>query len=229
MHHDLVFVKARRTAASSQAGYTLAEVLMAIALTVITLVAFASFNRFQLFAMQTQTRQVDQQTTARSILDLVGRDARRAGMNPGCDIANLSGLAEANWDRLRIQADLNDDGNVTGANEDVTYYISYSQWPWRFRRRDNNAGTRDSLVDDTYLYYEDWTRFRYFDASGNEIAPWSSLSSAQRSSVRRVRFELTLRNDDADPLTSQPLVTTMAADIDLRNRYFLGNMACPGS
>ena len=204
---------------SNQAGFTVHEILVATTLALATASTFLAFNRFQLFALRSQATQLNIQTAARSIMDLVAREVRRAGMNPTC--ANtFSAIADAENHELRIQSDLNGSGAIDGPDEDITYRFSFTHGVITRTA----GGTSDVLLSGLDL---SGSRFRYFDAAGNELIPAHSLSSAQRSMVRRVRLELALEGSAADPTTSGPLQARASTDVDVRNRFFVTSTACP--
>ncbi|MFQ5665054.1 MAG: PilW family protein [Candidatus Binatia bacterium] len=211
-----------RTRLLDQQGFTLMEVLVASTLSLVALAGFLSFNRGQLFTLRNQANQLDLQTTARNIVDLFAREVRRAGMNPGCGIPGFSGIAAATASSLRIQADLNGDGLLTAPNEDITYH--YVQETTAVERIDHN-GVTDVLVSGVDL---NGCVIRYFDQDGAELVPGGTgLNAGERASIRRIRVELTLAGAAVDPTNTLPLRAQVATDVDLRNRYFVNQTACP--
>jgi len=200
------------------AGFTLHELLISSAIGLVACATFASLSNFQLSALQNQATQLDLQITGRSVVDLFAREARRAGRNPTC-AQTFAAIAEGTTDRVRIQSDLNGNGAIDGPNEDVTY---------RFNSDDGTITRIANGVTDQLLSGIDPTgsRFRYFDGAGTELVPVTALTQAQRSSVRRVRMELAVRNATV-PSNSSPLRTQMSTDVDLRNRFFVASTACP--
>ncbi|MBI4517684.1 MAG: prepilin-type N-terminal cleavage/methylation domain-containing protein [Deltaproteobacteria bacterium] len=208
------------------AGFTLTEVLVATTLTLVAMSGFLSFNRYQLLTLRNQANQIDVQTTARNVVDLFAREVRRAGMNPNCDIANFSGIADARSYSIRVQADLNNSGQHLGPNEDLTYTYNYSAKTVQ-RIDNNNWSNTDTLLSDVDL---SGSSIRYFDGSGTELVPTSgSLSATDRSAIRRVRLQLSLRSQAADPLNGAAPSAQVATDVDLRNRFFIASTKCPGS
>ena len=202
---------------ASQAGFSLVEILVATGIGMVAFLTAASFNRFQLFALRNQATQLDVQTTARSVVDLMAREVRRAGKDPTCAKA-FNAIAAATSQSIRVQADLDGDGAVTGTNEDITYsYDSSSNTIWRTAN-----GSTSRLMSGWNMT---GSKLRYFDQSGTELT--GSLSAAQLATVRRVRVELVLAAAAVDPRNSQPLVTRVASNIDLRNRFFVSGTGCP--
>jgi len=203
-----------------QAGFSLAELLVAATVSLVALVCIGAFNRFQLFAIRDQAAQVDLQSGARSIADLFGREIRRAGMDPTCSKA-FEAIATATTTQVRFKSDLNANGAIGGTDEDITYRFRL----WREKIERTSGGVTDLLMS---ALDPAGSGLAYFDANGIQLIPGSGgLTSAQRAAVRRIRLSLAFKGDAVDPQNSQLQVTQVSADIDLRNRFFLGSTACP--
>lgn len=200
------------------AGFSLVEMLVATAIGLVGVATFLSFNRFQLFALQDQTKQVDLQKTARAMVDLFAREIRRAGMDPTC-AGTFNGIATANAFRIQIKADLDSSGAIDAVNEDVTYRYNFEDGS--IERATTTSV--EKLISGVNLA---GSRFYYFDASGTELTgPWG-LTSAQRDAVRRVRIELRLSDEAANPNESENLGASASTNVDLRNRFFVAATAC---
>jgi type II secretory pathway component PulJ len=217
-----------------QAGFTPTEVLLATAIGLLAVAAFASFNTAQMYTMRTQALQVDLQGTARTIVDLFAREVRRAGTgtNPNCTGTVSTGIISASASKLQFKADLNGNGNLTGSsepNEDVTYTLDFTNGA--VKRTDNNRTTSaDTLwVGASAGWWWWWgysgiagSQISYYDSNGNQLVPgFSGLSATQLTQVVRIKLELVLSGPDAQPGTSTLLTARDAATVDLRNRYFI--------
>ncbi|MFQ5666771.1 MAG: PilW family protein [Candidatus Binatia bacterium] len=200
------------------AGFTIHEVLIATTLGLLVMGGFLSAYSFQLFSMQDQVNQLHVQTTARSIVDLFAREVRRAGTNPTC-AQNIAGIALATATQLRIQSDFNESGDIDAPNEDVTY------------RYDPAAHTIERVsggVPETLATNIDpsGSVIRYFDDAGQELKPDPALTASQRAAVRRVRIELNLSAHATNPHHSVASRAQVSTDVDVRNRYFAGQVSC---
>jgi prepilin-type N-terminal cleavage/methylation domain-containing protein len=204
-----------------QRGYSLIELLVAIGVSAVALSAFTAFNRFQLFALRNQATQIDLQTSARVVTDLIAREVRRAGMNPKC-AAGFTAITTAKSSEIQINADLDSSGALGGTNETITYKITNTTSTKKLER------ITTASTDNLLLGYDlTGSAIQYYDGSGTELVPPSGgLTTAQRSTVRRIRVKLSLSTDDFDPLTSQKLSAQVSTDIDLRNRFFLTAPTC---
>jgi prepilin-type N-terminal cleavage/methylation domain-containing protein len=213
MQLDACLRRSRR----SQAGFTLMEILVSTAIALVALTTAGAFNRFQLFSLRTQANQLDLQTTARNVVDLFAREVRQAGFDPNC-AKTFSGVATASAAQLRILSDLNANGMIDGTNEDITYAFTTRQLAR------TTVEATDVLISDLDVT---GSRFRYYDSAGTEIIPGSGqLSSAQRAAVQRVRIELVVTGQAADPLNLQPLKAQASSNVDIRNRFFIGGTGC---
>src|SRR5690242_4495537 len=103
-------------------GVSLVEILVAMLLGVSMATTVAWFQRAQFLAMEDQAAQLDIQTSARAIVDVFARDVRRAGMDPTC-AKHVQALVDASPTALRFQADLNANGAVDAASEDLLYRL----------------------------------------------------------------------------------------------------------
>jgi Tfp pilus assembly protein PilW len=219
------------TSRLGERGYSLVEVLMALGLGLVALGSVTAFNRFQLFALRNQASQVDLQLTARTIVDLMAREIRRAGMDATC-AKNFDAISRASSTQLRIKSDLDGGGGIGTGDENIRYNYDSSS---KEIQRITSAGT-DVLLDSVAAGS---LTLSYYDSNGNVLSPNSAgdesdvssasgfLSTAQKASVRRIRIQLALAEDAVDPLNSDPLRASVSTDVDLRNRYFLGSTVCP--
>jgi type IV pilus assembly protein PilW len=113
---------ARRRFAGRQDGFTLVEVLIVVAISIIVLAGIYSVFQAQQRAHLTNSQVVEMQQNMRAALFLMEREIRMAGYSPTMNAD--AGFDAARSGELSITMDLNDDGLTTGANEDVSYGFS---------------------------------------------------------------------------------------------------------
>lgn len=210
---------------SGQAGSMVVETLTTIAVGLLALAAFTTLHVGQMYAMRDQVRQVDLQSSARDIADLFSREARRAGSgtNPTCTGGVSTGLLLAKSNEVRVRADLDGNGALTGAQEDVTWRLDSGAST--VSRIQNNTATTETLWSGASIGA---SRIVYFDASGNQLSPGGSgLSAAQLLQVVRIRIELDLKGASVQATNTNLQVAAAAADVELRNRRFLTPANCP--
>lgn len=200
-----------------QRGLSLIEVLVALLIGASLAATIGWFQHTQFLTLEDQAAQLDVQTAARAVIDVFARDVRRAGMDPRCTKA-VQALLEASPTTVRIQADLNANGALDVASEDLRYRIVGDT---RLERRQGN--TVEPLLDGVDLA---GSRFRYYDASGAEIVTTGALTTAQRAQVRRVRLELAVHAPAHSTVRGADLVAEAATDVELRNRFFVAVTGC---
>lgn len=214
-----------RARIADQSGSMVVETLTTIAVGLLALAAFTTLHVGQMYAMRDQVRQVDLQSSARDIADLFSREVRRAGSgtNPACTGSTSTGLLLAKSNEVRVRADLDGNGALTGAQEDVTWTLDSAGAA--VKRTANNSSTTETLWSGPSLGN---SRIVYFDASGSQLTPGGSgLSAAQLLAVVRIRIELDLKGASAQKTNTNLQVATAAADVELRNRRFLTPANCP--
>ena len=189
-------------------GFTTMEALVGAAVALGTLASTVVFLQTQLRAITLQNGYATNQALTRTAVDLLARELRMAGHDPRGTALPVSagpscpgasrGLVEAGVRRLRFQQDLDGDGAIAAAGEDVTYYLDGD----RLVRQDGEALP---LVDGLA---RDGVEFRYFDAGspGTELA---ADTADTRACIARVRLTL------ATP------AATVATEVAIRSRALL--------
>jgi type IV pilus assembly protein PilW len=160
----------------SKAGFTLAELLVAMGMMAIVLTAiislFTSLNR----VYTTQGVAAGVQQVTRAGIDIMTRKIRMAGYNP-LDVGNI-GIVQADTDMIRFNFDDDGDGTIdTDGDEDIAYLLNVSNQ--LVQQKNGNSATNRSLVDNV----TDLT-FRYLDAD--------DLDTNDRSAIRTVEVSLTV-------------------------------------
>jgi type II secretory pathway pseudopilin PulG len=202
-----------------EVAFSLLEVLVALSLSLVVVGAIVAFQTYQLTTLSGQAKQLDLQSTARSVVDLAAREVRKTGKNPTCQPA-VGGLTMATNQSLRIQTDLDGNGTISGANEDVTYTLDSAAKT--VSRVDSAQGGSSTLIDGVDIA---GSGFHYFDSNGTEFAAGSTgLDATQRGQVRRVRFDLAMADATGNKGSTGPRVR-VSTNLDLRNRFFVADNA----
>src|SRR5205814_9632599 len=125
---------------SRRAGFSTTEALAGIVVTLVLVGAIYSAQRAQTKAMAAQTVYSDTQNATRTVLDTMARELRMASFDPTGSInpalgaltvapgpncpGTRQGIVQATATRVRFKQDLNGDGAINGAGEDVTYDVA---------------------------------------------------------------------------------------------------------
>ncbi len=210
-------------------GFSTVEPLAASWLVLMTMGSVFAVQQAHVKAYAAQGVYADSQTVTRRAIDLAGRELRMAGYNPtnlalglhgeaGCVGAQKAILA-ATPTQLRFQQDLNGNGVIGGAGEDVTYSLSSGH----IMRTDDGAAT--ALVD---YVPSNGLAFQYFNNSNPpvELVPSGSppaLTGCQLANIAKVRITVTanIANPSHNNAASTPLVSKAESEIAIRNRSLL--------
>jgi len=194
-------------------GFSLIELLIALAVTSILLVGIFNIFLSQHRTYIAQDQIVEMQENVRAAMDIMLRDIRMAGYDP----TEVGGMGITNIDEaipsLSFTADINENG-VIGAsesNEDITY--RYDSNTLEIRRKSTTNDNLLPLVSNIQSL-----DFRYFDENGNLLP--SPVSAAN---VRIVEISITSRTSNPDPYYSQNSgfrTRTLTSKVNLRNLGF---------
>jgi len=167
---------------SREKGFTIIELLIAMAIGLVVLGALVSTLVLQrrIYDLQEQATAMIQ--SARAAMDMITREVRMAGYNPeGLTFDGITYDAS----QLHIQADLDGDGVLGGSNEDVIY--TYDGINLQIDR-DTGGGAQPFAEN-----IEPFT-FAYLDGSGN--------ATVTSSAIRQIRITITARTEKPDPAYS---------------------------
>lgn len=134
-------------------GFTLAEVLVALAVVGIVLLALMGLLQHGEQVYLFGTSRLEAQQNARVALDRLGRELRQAGIDPRG--IGFPPLVNPTATGFTIQNDLNGDGVIAGNPETITYSLR-----GRTLRR-NAGGGAQPLIDDV-----EGLAFAYLDSEG---------------------------------------------------------------
>ena len=163
-------------AISSKAGFTLAELLVAMGIMAIVITAisslFTSLNR----VYTTQGVAAGVQQVTRAGIDIMTRKIRMAGFNP-LDVSNI-GIVQADAGLIRFNFDDDGDGTIdTDGDEDIAYLLNEDNQ--LVQQKNGKSSSEQALVDNV----TDLT-FRYLDEN--------DLDTNDRSAIRTVEVSLTV-------------------------------------
>jgi len=131
-----------------QGGFTLIELLAGILITGVLLAAlyYVFTSQQQAFSAQEQVAEMNQ--NIRAALDLMTREIRLAGYKNSTSTFN--GIQTASSNTIRVLADLNQNGDTSGANEDITY--TYDAGTMQIWRNDVSLPIADNITNLSFSY-----------------------------------------------------------------------------
>jgi type IV pilus assembly protein PilW len=168
-------------------GFTLVEVVLALALSTVTIGVIYHLYLSQVNNQAVRESILDMQQQARAAMDLVSRELKMAGFDPrGVNRDALKGndFFGITFDssQLIIKADLNGNGVPTDSNESIVF----SHDPDTMTLRRNTGGGRQPLSESIEAF-----SVRYFDNEGKV--------TAHSENIRQIEVSMTARTETADP------------------------------
>lgn len=168
-------------------GFSLVEVMIALALSTLTLGAIYQLYLSQLKNQVVRDNTLDMQQQARAAMDLVTRELKMAGYDPrGVNRDHLAGNdfpgVTQDSNQLIIKADLNGNGVSSDSNESIVY----SHDPETMTLRRNTGGGRQPVGEGIEAF-----AVKYFDHDGNPT--WNSKQ------IRQIELVITSRTANPDP------------------------------
>lgn len=180
-----------------QAGFSLTELLIVMAVSALLLAGMASFFTSQAKTTSMQVLTVDTVHRARTALASITKEIRMAGYRSSG--AAFTGISQATADSIRILADINQDGVVSGSGEDILYVF--------------NSGSKTIHRNGTpWAAGIESIAFTYTLNDGS-----TSQAPADLSAIRKVTLTLIVRSSTIDPITSDYKRIELTSDITPRN------------
>ena len=171
----------------SEQGFTLIEIMVALAVSVLTVGAIYSIYANQVQRQVLRDEQLDMQQHARVAMGLLVQELQMAGYDPRR--VNQDQLLTNDFDgiayhpsRLVVKADLNGNGMPTDANESILF----SHDPSTLTLRRNTGGGRQPLAEHIQGF-----SVRYFNRHGHE--------TTDSKEIRQIELTITARTDHPDP------------------------------
>lgn len=196
-------------------GFTLVEVLIAMAISGIVMGAiygiFISSNR----SYRTQDSTADAQQRVRVGIDFMAHDLRMVGMDP---LSAGAGFENATATQMRLTADRDLDGQIdrdtSGLAADLNQERITYAWDGQALRRRLYEGTADETAWQTVIEGVSALNFNYLNAAGAAIA--APVAAASLPDIRMVDITMSCQGTDAK---GQPITRTLTTRVICRNRY----------
>jgi type II secretory pathway component PulJ len=176
-------------------GFSLIEMIVSLGIVMIIFASLLGFFVSQNQAYSSQTIQLEALQDARVALYTLMVDIRSAGLNAGGN--PLGGIVSANGQSIRVQADANQDGNISGDDEDITILCS------------NGVLTRNGL---TLLSNVGEFSFSYTLVDGTVTS-----TPADPIQIRKITVNLIAQSQGLDPITKAYRQINFTSDVTPRN------------
>ena len=164
-------------------GFTLVELLVAMAISSIVLASVAAAYRTQIRTHATQQMVVDMQQNIRGAMYIMQREIRMAGHDP----TGLSGasILVADDAVLQFQSDDNEDGDCDDSMEDIRYAMTADG----ALGRQVSGGLLDPLAENI-----DAINFVYLDGANPPNVLATPVPASNRSDIRSVQITIVARS-----------------------------------
>jgi len=215
------------TAAPTAAGFTLVELLVALAMSALVMAAIFRLSMDQQKVHTAQDQVAELQQNIRAALDLLVKDIRMAGYNPTRTAGD--GCVTAGAAQFQFRADLNADGDYGDANEDVTLSLITGTGGVQGLRRKITAADDDKTVAaETVIPSVENLEFYYTLADGTR-----TTTPPTPADVRLVQISLLVRAPlQDDNLENTASYTTPSGAVwgpyndHYRRRFLSTSVAC---
>ncbi len=166
-------------------GYTLMELMIAIAIGMIVMASVATTftTQTRAYSAQEQINQMEQ--NVRGSLDIMSREIKMAGYKPNG--GSVTGVVSYSSTSLTIQSDLNADGAVSTSgsdNEQIAY--AYDGINKKITRQIGTAAAA-TLAENISAF-----TFTYYQSSGTTLA-------TSATNIRRIKIAITAKTEKPDP------------------------------
>ena len=164
-------------------GFTLVELLIAMAISSIVLASVAAAYRTQIRTHATQQMVVDMQQNIRGAMYIMQREIRMAGHDP----TGLSGasILVADDAVLQFQSDDNEDGDCDDSMEDIRYAMTADG----ALGRQVSGGLLDPLAENI-----DAINFVYLDGANPPNVLATPVPESNRSDIRSIQITIVARS-----------------------------------
>jgi hypothetical protein len=191
----------------SERGFALVELLVAVGAALLVLgIVFATFAYLERQGYDRETQVTQMEENLRTGMLKIGGELSMAGTDPTRNAG--AGLVVAGADTIRFTIDLNGDGDVSDAEEDVTYSLDTEQ----LQLTRNGKPVAVNIP-------QGGLEFKYFDRNGHEMGT-TPLDDAMRKRVSRISIQLKARTAEPDPeyaLDGGYRSKAVASDVSLLN------------
>ena len=201
----------------NQKGFTVVELLVAMAMSLAILGAARAMYRIQAHTIKSQENQMEAEEYARVSLDVMAREIRNLGyfpkLTPCATPANTKGIVSASATSISFVYDADGNGDCAGTGESVTYtYDSTNKDITRTAGGSTQTLTNGNVTAFQLVYYPRQT-------SVTAPAAYSSGSIAGNlGNIQRIDISLTVQLKHTDTNVGGQHSVAMNSSINLRNR-----------
>ena len=208
-------------------GFTLIELMVALAVSSIIMAAIYSVNATLTRSYTTQNVAADVQQAVRATIDFMAEDIMMAGLfeyDYREGYINVPGIDMAGSEIMTFTADRNMDGDTDDEFEDLTYQLDGTE----LKQTDNNTGVEETFIDNVVNF-----EFRYFRENEDDTPTDNDVINGQdlinfyglgdplpeldRDDIRTVQISITVEEPAG---IGDPVERTYTTRVRCRNAGF---------
>jgi len=217
---------------NNEKGFTLAELLVASALSLMVLGAVYSVYRVQAHTVRREEFRTEAQEYGRASVDMMVREMRNTGYFPqraACPVpANTNGIVAATATTIQFVYDANGDGDCADAGENITY--SYDPATLDISRAADGAAaqplTDANVTAFQLVYFPRQTGGAppapyCYAIAGSSPAGCTSDVASNLANLQRISVLVSVLSKSTDTQFGGLQTITMDSNVELRNRGLL--------
>ena len=176
----------------NSAGFTLVELLIALALglVVLTSVSNAFISQRKTYDAQEQMTELIQGT--RAVMEIITREVKLAGFDPQKGISGHTNVAGIPYSatQLELRADLDGDGAASASDSNELIIYTHDGTNLELDRNAGQAWSGARLLAENIQAFT----FTYWKSDGTEV-----LATADEADIRQIKITITARTAKPDP------------------------------
>jgi prepilin-type N-terminal cleavage/methylation domain-containing protein len=208
----------KQTTRQNQKGFTLAELLVAMSMSLIVLGAVSAVYRVQSHTVKAQEYRMEAQEYARVALDMMVREIRNLGYFPVSpnSCPGTKGLISASGVSIQFVYDFDFDGACTTSGENITYAYDANS---KNISRNGQPLADGNITAFQMTYYPRQTGAAAPAPYCISGAPTGCSGTLDLTKVQRISVSLTVQSKSTDTKFGGLQTIRMDSNADLRNHF----------
>ena len=176
----------------NSAGFTLVELLIALALSLVVLTSVSSAFISQRKTYDTQEQMTELIQGTRAVMEIITREVKLAGFDPQKGISGHTNVVGIPYGatQLELRADLDGDGTASASDSNELIIYTYDGTNLELDRNAGQAWSGARLLAENIQAFT----FTYWKSDGTEVT-----TTADEADIRQIEITITARTAKPDP------------------------------